>query len=151
MKQDAVILVFWMFSFKPTFSLSTFTLIKNLFCSLISAFREVSSVYLRLLVFLPAILTSVCEPSSLSFHWMLYSACCCCLISMSCLTPLQPHGLKPSRFLCPWDSPGRTGVSYHFLLQGEEHTTLTYFLPSFEPVHCFMSSSNLHASFSGDR
>ena len=32
---------------------------------------------------------------------------------------LQPHGLKPTRLLHPWDSPGKnTGVGYHFLLQG---------------------------------
>ena len=31
---------------------------------------------------------------------------------------LQPHGLQLSRFLCPWDSPGKnTGVGFHFLLQ----------------------------------
>ena len=30
---DAMILVFWMLSFKPTFSLSSFTFIKRLFCS----------------------------------------------------------------------------------------------------------------------
>ena len=30
-----------------------------------------------------------------------------------------PHGLMPSRLLCPWDSPGKnTGVSCHALLQG---------------------------------
>ena len=29
-----------------------------------------------------------------------------------------PHGLKPSRLLCPWDSPGKnTGVDCHALLQ----------------------------------
>ena len=34
--------------------------------------------------------------------------------------PLQPYGLYPTRFLCPWDSPGKnTGVGCHFLfLQG---------------------------------
>ena len=33
--------------------------------------------------------------------------------------PLWPHGLWPSRLLCPWDSPGKnTGVGCHFLLQG---------------------------------
>ena len=54
---DAMILVFWMLSFKPTFSLSSFTLIKRLFSSSsLSAIRVVSSVYLRLLIFLPAIL-----------------------------------------------------------------------------------------------
>ena len=32
---------------------------------------------------------------------------------------LQPHGLQPSRFLCPWKSPGKnTGVGCDFLLQG---------------------------------
>ena len=31
---------------------------------------------------------------------------------------LQPHGLYPARFLCPWDFPGKnTGVGCHFLLQ----------------------------------
>ena len=32
---------------------------------------------------------------------------------------LQPHGLQPAKFLCPWNSPGKnTGVGCHFLLQG---------------------------------
>ena len=32
---------------------------------------------------------------------------------------LQPHGLQPTRSLCPWDFPGKdTGVGCHFLLQG---------------------------------
>ena len=32
---------------------------------------------------------------------------------------LRPHGLQPTRFLCPWDPPGKnTGVGCHFLLQG---------------------------------
>ena len=32
---------------------------------------------------------------------------------------LRPHGLQPTRLLCPWDSPGkRPRVGYHFLLQG---------------------------------
>ena len=38
---DAMIFVFWMLSFKPTFSLSSFTVIKRLFSSsLLSAIRE---------------------------------------------------------------------------------------------------------------
>ena len=42
MGPDAMILVFWMLSFKPTFSLSSFTFIKRLFsCSLLSAIRVV--------------------------------------------------------------------------------------------------------------
>ena len=32
---------------------------------------------------------------------------------------LQPHGVEPTRLLCPWDSPGKNiGVDYHALLQG---------------------------------
>ena len=32
---------------------------------------------------------------------------------------LRPHGLKPTRLLCPWDFPGKnTGVGCHFFLQG---------------------------------
>ena len=32
---------------------------------------------------------------------------------------LRPHGLDPARFLCPWDSPGKsTRVGCHSLLQG---------------------------------
>ena len=31
----------------------------------------------------------------------------------------QPHGLQPTRFLCPWSFPGKnTGVGCHFPLQG---------------------------------
>ena len=65
---DAMILVFWMLSFKPDFSLSYFTFIKKLFSSsLLSAIRMVSSAYLRLLIFLPAILILVRASSSLAF------------------------------------------------------------------------------------
>ena len=46
-----------MLSFKPAFSLSSFAFIKRLFVSSsLSAIRVVSSAYLRLLIFLPAIL-----------------------------------------------------------------------------------------------
>ena len=54
---DAVVLIFLMLSFKPVFSLSSFTFTKRLFSSsLLSAIRVVSSAYLRLLIFPPAIL-----------------------------------------------------------------------------------------------
>ena len=55
MAPDAMILVFWMLSFKPTFSLSSFTFIKRLFSSsLLSDIRVVSSAHLGLLIFLSA-------------------------------------------------------------------------------------------------
>ena len=64
---------FWMLSFKPTFSLSSFTFIKSLFSSSsLSAIRVVSSAYLRLLIFLLAILIPACASSSPAFL-MMYS------------------------------------------------------------------------------
>ena len=66
-----MIFVFWMLSFKPAFSLSSFILIKRLFSSpSLPTFRVVSSAYLRLLIFLPAILIPACDSSSLAFHMM---------------------------------------------------------------------------------
>ena len=75
MGPDAMILVFWMLSFKPTFSLSSFTFIKRLFSSSSpSAIRVVSSAYLRLLIILQAILIPACGSSIPAFR-MMYSAC----------------------------------------------------------------------------
>ena len=63
---------FW--SFKPTFSLSSFTLIKRLFSySSLSAVRVVLSEYLRLLIFLLLFLIPACASSSQSFSTV-YSA-----------------------------------------------------------------------------
>ena len=73
MEPDAMILVFWMLSFKPTFSFSSFTYIKRHFSSSLSAVRVVSSAYLRLVIFLPAILIPACAWSSPAFR-MIYSA-----------------------------------------------------------------------------
>ena len=71
---DAMIFIFWMLSFKPTFSLSSFTFIKRLFSSSsLSAIRVVSSAYLTLLIFLLATLIPACASSSPAFH-MMYSA-----------------------------------------------------------------------------
>ena len=69
MGQDAMILVFRMLSFRPTFSLSCCTFIKRLFSSSsLSAIRVVSSAYLRLFRFLPAILIPACASPSPASH-----------------------------------------------------------------------------------
>ena len=65
---DIMILVFRMLSYKPTFSLSSFTFIKKL-----SAISVVSSAYLTLLIFPLAILIPACASSSPVFL-MIYSA-----------------------------------------------------------------------------
>ena len=62
-----MILVFCVLSFMPTLSLSSFTFYKKLFSS------SLLSAYLRLLIFLLAILIPACVSSSLAFH-MIYSA-----------------------------------------------------------------------------
>ena len=43
-----------------------------------------------------------------------------CVLSRSVVSnPLQPYGLQPTRFLCPWDFPGKNNaVGCLFLLQG---------------------------------
>ena len=70
---DAMFLVFWMLSLKPIFSLSSFTFIKRLFSSSLSAIMVVSSAYLRLLIFFLEILIPACALSSLAFS-TIYSA-----------------------------------------------------------------------------
>ena len=61
MEPDAMILMFWVLSFKQTFLLYSFTFINRLFSSFsLSAIRVLSSAYLRLLIFLLAILILAC-------------------------------------------------------------------------------------------
>ena len=99
MGPDAMILAFWMLSFKPTFSLSCLPFIKRLFSFLLSAISVVSSAYLMLLVFLPAVLIPACASSSLAF--------------------LMIYSLWSPRVCSPWNSPDQnTGVGSLSLLQG---------------------------------
>ena len=68
MGPDAMIFIFRILSFKPTFSLSTYTFIKRLLSSSsLSAIRVVSSAYLSLLIFLLAILIPACASSAQRF------------------------------------------------------------------------------------
>ena len=70
MGPDVMILVFWMLSFKPAFPPS---FQRRFSSSSLSAIRVVSSAYLRLLIFLLAILIPACTLSSPAFL-MMYSA-----------------------------------------------------------------------------
>ena len=69
---NAMIIVFWMLSFKPAFSLFSFTPISSRLFSSSSLFA-IRVTYLRLLIFLPAILIPTSESSSPAFH-MMFSA-----------------------------------------------------------------------------
>ena len=74
MGPDAMVFIFRMLSLKPNFSLSSFTFIKRLFSySSHSAIRIVSSAYLRLMVFLLAIMIPACA-SSIPAFFIIYSA-----------------------------------------------------------------------------
>ena len=53
------------------------------------------------------------------YHGTAYTvlAALMCSVAKSCPTLLWPHGLWPTRLLCPWDFPDKnTGVRCHFLL-----------------------------------
>ena len=71
LRPDAMILVLsFKLSFKPLFSLSCFTFIKRLFSSSsFSAIRVVSSAYMRLLIFLPAIWFQLVIHPAWHFSW----------------------------------------------------------------------------------
>ena len=75
MAPDAMIfkVFFLMLSFKPAFLLSSFTFIKRLFSSSLSAIRVVLCAFLRLLIFLLVILIPAYDSSSPAFR-MMYSA-----------------------------------------------------------------------------
>ena len=70
-----LILVFWMLSLKPDFSLSSFTLINRFFSSSsLSAIGVMISACLRILIFFPALLIPVYDSPSPECH-MTYSEC----------------------------------------------------------------------------
>ena len=82
--------------------------------SLLMKVKEKSekSAYLRLLIFLPAILITACDSSVQYFAWYY-----CCLVTRSCPTLLGPID-HSSQLICLWDFWGKnTGVCCHFLLQ----------------------------------
>ena len=53
--------------------------------------------------------------SSISSPTYPTSTPCCCLVGKSCLTLLWPHGLWPTRLLCPWGFPGEYWSRLPFL------------------------------------
>ena len=51
----------------------------------------------------------LCPPKTITT--LLISWVCTCAKSLQSCQTLRPYGLQPTRFLCPWDSPGKnTGV-----------------------------------------
>ena len=73
MRPDAMILICWMLSFKPTFSLSSFTFIKRFFSFFTFCHKSGVICISENLHILPAILIPACASSSPAFS-MMYSA-----------------------------------------------------------------------------
>ena len=62
---------------------------------------------------------------------------------------VQPQGLKPTRLLCPWNSPGKnTGVGCHFFLQCVKVKSESEFAQSCptpsDPMDCSPPGSSVH-------
>ena len=65
---------------------------------------------------------------------------------------LRHYGLQPTRFLCPWDSPGKnTGVGCHFLLQRmkvKSESEVAQLCPTLsDPMDCSLPGSSVHGIF----
>ena len=112
MGPDAMILVFWMLSFKPVFSLSSFTLIKRLFSfSSLSAIRLVSAVQLLRRVYLFARLP--CPSPTLGA----YSNSCS--LSWCCHPTISSSVIPFSSRLQSFPASGSFPVSQFFTSDGQ--------------------------------
>ena len=65
---------------------------------------------------------------------------------------VRPHRRQPTRFLRPWDSPGKnTGVGCHFLLQcmkvKSESEVAQWYPTLSDPMDCSLSGSSIHVIF----
>ena len=137
MGPDAMILVFWMLSFKPTFSLSSFTFIKRLFSSSsLSAINVVSSAHLKLLIFLLAIFIPACASSSpaylisdIGLYCVCMCVCVCVWVWYLCLILVSLFGLGICLAKkCLWFLSKNKRHIFHF---HQEHywTTRSPFVP----------------------
>ena len=74
------------------------------------------------------------------------------LSRFSCVRLCATHRQKPTRFPCPWDSPGKnTGVGCHFLLQSmkvkSESEVAQLCLSLCDPMDCSLPGSSIHGIF----
>ena len=66
--------------------------------------------------------------------------------------PVRPHRRQPTRFPCPWDSPGKnTGVGCHFLLQCmkvKSESEVAHSYPTLsDPMDCSPPGPSVHGIF----
>ena len=65
---------------------------------------------------------------------------------------MRPHRRQPTRFHCPWDSPGKnTGVGRHCLLQCmkvKSESEVSQLCPTLrDPMDCSLPGSSVHGIF----
>ena len=143
MRPDAMILVFWMLSFKTAFSFSSFTIKKLFSSSSLFAIRMVSSACLRMLIFLLAVLIPACDSSSfrLQFTSVQFSRS---VVSDS----LQPHEPQPTRPPCPSPTPSLLKLMSIESVMPSNHLILCHLLlplPLIFPIiRIFSNESALH-------
>ena len=73
--------------------------------------------------------------------------CCCCLVTQSCLTHCDPHGLQHTRFPCPSLSPGVCSRSIESMMPSNHLILhcLLLLLPSILPnISVFSNGWALH-------
>ena len=89
-----------------------------------SSWLQEPGTYLGALKIQPWVLSLTCSDANLltpASGKEKQSICCrrCCSVNSVLSDSFHPHGLQPTRLLCPWGFPGKnTGVACHFLLQG---------------------------------
>ena len=138
MRPGATILVFWMLNFKPAFLLSSFILFKRLFSSSsCSSTRVVLTAYVRLMIFLLAVLIPICDSSSPAFC-MMYSK-------------LNKQGDNIQPWLTPFPILNQSVVypvltaaswpAYKFLGRQVSYSSLFKNFPQFAVIHTFKSFS----------
>ena len=64
---------------------------------------------------------------------------------------VRPHRWQPIKLLCPWDSPDKSGVGCHFLLQHvevkRESEVVQSCLTFHDPMDCSLPGSSIHGIF----
>ena len=125
----------------------------NLFSSLLSAIRVVSSPYLRLLIFLLAILIPTCASSSLAFP-MMYSAY---KLNKQGGKKVQKSIKKNSPVFLSWTHPGGNVLPHlpsrfllHVCSQGHAGQAVMQTRSHSVPVHfmCFLKQRNCLLNYS---
>ena len=138
MGPDAMVFIFWMLSFKPAFSLSSFTFKRLFSSSLLSAIRLVPSAYLRLLIFLPTILTpSVTYKMQQNWHctWVHnieFWASAYRKFGGFCFLSLRSHVRSPGDTMC-WDH--KEGITGRERPSKRGHLEEEWARPTMSPRH----------------